>query len=459
MTLIIVAVLLIGYVTMSTEQVNHINRAAVAMFCGVIVWILYMIHGGDFLRLVHPEEYKAFLDGAKSTSDTVREFVSHKVLTSYISEACSVILFLIATSTIVEVMNNNGVFDALTRWMRMRNSKRFLWTLSLLTFFISANVDNLTTVVLMMTIMGQIVKSHYQRVIYACTIMISASLGGSFTVIGDMTSLTLWTRGVITPSAFATGLFLPAFASLCVMNLLTSTMLKGNVEVSSYINRYNGDDSYLASWQKLLMLFVGIAGLWAIPTFHHETKLPPFLGALCVLAMIWVVEGIMNLERNGNVLFVQRHYFRNTEFIGIRIILYYLGIALGVGVLKECGSLDAVANWLNEYIGNVYVYGVLTGLLSSFIDNVPILMTGMNLFPMDMIDGSTSAFIQDGAYWQLLSYCCAIGGSMLFIGSLAGQSVLQVEKIRLSWYCRHMIWRVCLAWAVGLGVFWLTHNI
>lgn len=459
MTLIIVAVLLIGYITMSTEQVNHINRAAVAMFCGVIVWIIYMINGGDFLRLVHPNEYTAFLAGAESTGDTVRRFVADNVLSGYISEACSVILFLIATSTIVEVMNNNGVFDPLSKWLRTKNSKKFLWTISLLTFFISANVDNLTTVVLMMSVMGQIVRSHYQRVIYACTIMIAASLGGSFTVIGDMTSLTLWTRGVITPTAFATGLFLPAFASLCVMNILTSTLLKGNVEVSSYINHYNGDDSYLASWQKVLMLILGIAGLWSIPTFHHVTQLPPFIGALCVLAAIWVVEGIMNLERNGNVLFVQRHYLRNTEFIGMRIILYYLGIALGVGALKECGILDFIAAWLGDNIDNVYVYGIITGLMSSFIDNVPILMTGMNLFQIDTAASSASDFVLNGEYWQLLSYCCAIGGSLLFIGSLSGQAVLQVENIRLSWYCRHMIWRVTLAWAAGLAVFWLTHNL
>lgn len=457
MTFIIVAVLLVGYLMMSTEQVNHINRAAVAMFCGVIVWILYMIHGGDYLRLMHPEEYDAFLGGRLSTPETVKEFVANNIIVKYISEACSVILFLIATNTIVEVMNNNGVFDSLVRWLRMRSSKRFLWVISILTFFISANVDNLTTVVLMISIMGQVVRSHYQRVIYACAIMIAANLGGSFTVIGDMTSLMLWVRGVITPSVFAAGLFLPAFSTLCIFNLLVSSMLVGKVEVSSILSRYDGDDSYLSVWQKILILVIGLAGLWSIPTLHLVTKLPPFLGALCVLALIWVVEGICNLERNGNILFVQRHYLRNTEFIGMRIILYFIGISLGVGVLKECGFLDFIANWLENNVDNVYIYGVLTGLISSVVDNVPFVMIGMNLFPFDMQGGAASEFVLNGAYWQLLSFCCAIGGSLLFVGSLAGQSVLQLERIRIIWYVRHIMWRVFVAWAGGMLVFWLTH--
>ena len=300
MTLIIVAVLVVGFLLMSTEQVHHVNRAAVAMVCGVIVWVIYLLRGGDYVELVHGEEYLAFLKGAVPTGDSLKYFVAEHVITKYIGEACSVILFLIATNTIVEVLHNNGVFDSLIYWLRMRNSRIFLWVISLLTFAISANVDNFTTVVLMMSIITQIVRSHYQRVIYACTIMVAACLGGCFTAIGDMTSVMLWVRGAITPSAYAAGLFLPAFASLCVFNLLIATKLHGRVELFSILSRYNGDDSSLAAWQKVMLLVLGIAGLWFIPSFHAITQLPPFLGALSVLALIWAVEGLCNLERNGN---------------------------------------------------------------------------------------------------------------------------------------------------------------
>lgn len=457
MTLVIVAVLLLGYALMSTEQFTHLNRAAVAMFCGVIVWVLYMLQASDYIQLMHPDEYSSFLAGEASNTDFVKEFVANNVLVRYIAEACQVILFLIATNTTVEVMNNNGVFDSLVIWLRMRNSRRFLWILSILAFLISFNVDNLTTVILMMGIVGRIVRSQSQKIIYACTILVAASLGGACSVIGDMTSVSLWTRGVVTPTEFFKGVFPACITSLVVFNLLISTKLKGRVEVVSMIDRFDGDNSILSSWQKFIMLTLGIVGLWFIPTFHYLTKLPPFLGALCVMSMIWLVEGLFNMKRNLISVFVQRHYFRNTEFIGMRIILYFLGVCLGVGVLSECGALSFVGEWLEANINNVYVYGLATGALSCVIDNVPIVLMGLNMFPLDTAADSTSEFVRDGAYWQMLSYCCSMGGALLFIGTLAGQAVLQVAKMHISWYFKNYFWRVLLAWIAGLIVFSLTH--
>lgn len=457
MTLIIVAVVLFGFILMTTEQAHHINRATIAMVSGVAAWVIYMVNGGQFVQLMHQSDYASFMSSGMSSSDSIKYFISEHVITRYIIEACSVILFLIATNTIVEVLHNNGVFDSLMSWLRMRGSRKFLWTISILTFVISANVDNLTTVVLMMSFVANIVRNHYQRVIYASAIIVSACMGGCFTAIGDMTSVMLWVRGLITPSAYAAGLFLPAIAVLCTFNLLIGSMLHGRVEIYSVLTRYDGNDSSWAAWQKVVLLVLGIAGLWFIPSFHFITKLPPFLGSLSVLALIWAVEGIFNLEKNGNVLLVQRHYFRNAEFISIRIILYFLGITLGVGALAECGALDFVGRWLESNINNVYIYGVAVGLLSSILDNVPLMMSCMNMFPLDTVPESTSEFVQNGIYWQLLSFCCACGGTLLFVGTLAGQAVLEVEKIRFRWYIRNFLWRALAAWTVGLGVFWLTH--
>ena len=454
MTLIIVAVLFSGYLLMSTVQVNHINRAAVAMFCGVIVWILYMLHGDSYLQLMHPGEYSSYLAEHRSVGLSVSGFVAGNVLTRYLSEACSVILFLIATNTILEIMNNNGVFDSLVRWLRMRSSRRFLWILTILTFAISANVDNLTTVVLMMSIMTKIVSSHRQKVIYACAILVAANLGGAFTVIGDMTSLMLWVRGVVTASAFASGLFLPCFAAMCAFNFLLSTMLCGKVEVNSYIHMYRGDDSYLSPWQKSVMLVVGIAGLWSIPTFSALTSFPAYIGVLCVLALIWALEGVFTFRVNGNRLFVQRDYLSNTEFIGIQIILYYLGVSLGIGALVECGALGSACDFLTHNIHNMYIYGGIVGLVSSVVDNVPMVMAGMNMFSLD---AASPDFMQNGIYWQMLSFCSAVGGCLLYVSTLAGHAAVGVEKIRLGWYFRHIVWRVLVAWAVGMVVFWLIH--
>lgn len=446
-SLIIVAILVGGYLLMSIDKINHINRGAVAMFTGVIVWLVYMLRGGDFLSLMHPHEF--------SQGMLIHKFVAENIIMRYVSEACQVILFLIATNTIVEVMNNNGVFDPLTRWLRVRSGKRFLWLLSLLTFAVSANVDNLTTVVLMMTIMCKIVSNHSQKIIYACTILVAANLGGSFTVIGDMTSLMLWVREVVTPSAFAMGIFLPALATLCVFNFSLATMLKGKVETTSTLNSFRGDDSMLTSWQTVTMLVVGIAGLWAIPTFHSLTGFPPFIGALCVLALIWILESLFTYRINGNLLFVKRDHLKNTEFISTQIILYYLGITLGVAALKECGALDFARNWLDQSFHNVYIYGVITAFASSVIDNVPFVMTGLNLFE---VNTQSPDFMVNGNYWMLLPFCSAIGGSMLYVGTLAGHAVIDTVNLRLSWYIRHVFWRMILAGAVGLLVFWLVNS-
>ena len=447
-TLIIVPILLGGYLIMSIDKINHINRGAVAMFTGVIVWIVYMLEGTSFLNLMHP--------GELMDNQPIHNFVANNIIMHYVAEACQVILFLIATNTIVEVMNNNGVFEPLNRWLRMRSGRNFLWALSLLTFVVSANVDNLTTVVLMMTIMCKLVTNHSQKVIYATVILVAANLGGAFTVIGDMTSLMLWVRGVVSPSAFAAGVFPSAFVSLCVFNLLLSMKIKGRVETASAINKFDGNDSPLSTWQTITMLVVGIVGLWSIPTFHSVTGFPPFIGALCVLALIWIIESAFTYRYNGNLLFVRRDHLKNTEFISIQIIIYYLGITLGVAALTECGALDYVKDWLTDHIHNVYAYGAFSGLFCSIIDNVPYVMSGMNMFQLDTT-GASPDFMLNGNYWQMLSYCSAIGGCLLYVGTLAGHAIIDIEKLRLSWYIRHIVWRVFVAWTAGMAVFWIIH--
>lgn len=455
LTIFIAVILVIGYALMATEHHNRISRAAVAMICGVMAWVLYLLWGGTYFEQMHPEEFGKIMDG-ESTASSVKEFIANNVVNGYIFKACEVILFLIATNTIVEVLNNNGVFDPIAQWIRTRNSKKFLWVLTGLTFLISANIDNLTTTVLMLTIMNQIVRSHTQKVVYACTIMMAANLGGAMTVIGDMTTLMLWVSGVVTPSNFFLGLVLPIVSALVVFNLSTSALLHGNVEIHSYIDHYRGDDSTLAPWAKILLLALGIIGIWAIPTFHYVTSLPPFIGALCVLALVWVTEGLLNMERNGMDIVIRRNYVRDSEFISMKTILYFLGVSLGVGALNETGAIEFLSGLIDEHAGNEYIFASALGLLSSVADNVPLMMIGMNAFEL-VTDNPVSAFALDGSYWQLLSLSSAMGGSLLMIGSLTGQQAMASESVRMMWYIRHFSWRVLIAWATAIGVFWLTH--
>ena len=449
-TLIILSVLVVGYLMIATEHVNHISRAAIAMFTGVIAWLLYMLRGGTFLKAVHPDTYYQYLDGTDSSPGLVKRFIADHIIGGYIGEACSVILFLIATNTIVEVMSNNGVFDPIVKYLRMKSAKRFLWIITLTTFIFSANIDNTTTVILMLSLVGQIVRSRSQLMVYACAIMLAANLGGSTTVIGDMTTLMLWVHVSVTPSTFFLGMIIPALATLVVFNLLVGKLLYENVELHSFIHLYDGDDSPLSPAQKYALLIIGIAGLWSIPTFHSQTGMPPFIGALCVLTLIWAIEGLFNMERNGSVRFVQRKHYRNTEFFGMKIVIYYIGITLGIGALKETGAIDGFSTFMTDHFDNVYVFGGVLGLLSSVFDNVPLTMFGMHTI-------GESVPVND-IYWQILSFSCAIGGSALMIGSMAGHSIMQVENIRVSWFFRRFTWRVVVASIAGFLIFWLMHR-
>ncbi|MBQ0142776.1 MAG: sodium:proton antiporter NhaD, partial [Prevotellaceae bacterium] len=285
--LTIAAVLLASYLLMSTDRLNHINRAALAMFTGVAVWVVLLL-GGDN---IHNTQWN-----------------------HYIQKALEVILFLIATNTIIKIMNNNGVFDSLKTLLRTRNSRALLWYLSLLTFVISANVENLTTVVLMMMIMTRIVRSHSQRIVYSCVILVAANLGGSVSVIGGMTSLMMWAHNVITPTDFFAGLIIPALTSLVVFNLLIGKFMIGRVEVSSTLG-IGDDDVYLPGWQKILLLIIGLASIWFVPSFSRLTNLPPFIGALTAMALVLMLDGIYNFKRNGNQLFVNRKFISSNEYV------------------------------------------------------------------------------------------------------------------------------------------------
>lgn len=426
-SLVIVAILVWSYLMISTDRVSHLNRASITMFTGVLVWVVLIVSGMN----IHETN-----------------------LMHYINMAIQVILFLTATNSIISIMNNNGVFDALKVWLRMRNAKGLLWILTLLTFAISANVDNLTTSILMISIMSQVVTNRRQRMIFATGILVAANLGGSFTVIGDISNLFLWTHNVVTPSKFAAGLILPAFSSLVVFNFLLSTTLVGRVEVTSMLNTFS-DEIYVPTWQKASLLVVGLGSIWFVPTFSTMTSLPPFIGALTVLALILMIDGIFNFKRYKNQIFVRKKIFWENEYIGTHLTLYIVGCALGIGALVECGALEFAGHWLMKNVHNVYIYGGVIGVVSGFLDNIPMALSGIHMFHADY--STATDFGVNGIYWQLLSFSSAMGCSFLYLGSLAGHSVGQTQDFHLKWYFKHVTWRVLLAWVVGLGVFYLLH--
>lgn len=468
MTLVILAILLLAYVLVATENVTKVNRAAVAIFAGTVGWVLYICFGMDFVTSEHSGDYSRFLNvGAwnevASTSVTVKQFIARNVFLPYVGRAAEIVLFLLATMTIVEILNNNGCFDFLRQLLRTRNSKKMLWMLSCITFLLSINLDNLTTTVMMLTMMHGIVPSRRQRMVYGGAILVAANCGGAPTVIGNPEGLVLWNMGAVTPTSFSLTLLLPCLAAWLVPTLLMQRMLPERVETEWISMPYRGDDTRLNVWQRLLMLCVGIGGLWFIPTFHNITKLSPFLGALCVLSVLWIVNEIFNRKLMNMDMMTERRTPQVLQYGIIQMILFVMGIMLAVGVVKETGAFDDIAALLGEGESHpgVWIHGVAAGLLSTVLDNFA---TAMNFFSLhdvatvaDPQTAADSIYNTNGIYWPVIAYCVMAGGNILGIGTISGLALMKMEHMHMGWYFRNIGWKTLVGGVAGLVILMLSH--
>ena len=463
MTLIIVILLLLGYVVIGTGHLTRVNKAAIAMFIATVGWVVYICYGTDFVMAHHAQEYLSFLAGDEPSSDAVKFYIYDNIFLYYVGRAASIVMFLLATMSIIEILNNNGCFDFITKWIRTRNSKRLLWTISLATFVISANLDNLTTATMMLVIMRSIVQNRRQRMLIGSSIVIAANCGGCFTVIGDPTSLILWGDGAVTATHFTSFMALPAIIAWVIPTILINRMLPDRLDTQWSPMPYRGDDTNLRPWQRILMLFVGIGGLWFIPTFHNITKLSPFLGALCVLAVLWVVNELMNRKLMNADQMSQRMIPRALQYGARQQILFVMGIMLAMGVVTETGVFADVSAWFDENIHSVWVVGIVSGVLSSIVDTFTIAVSDISLYPvlqasqLELVADAEymSQFARNGAYWKIIAYSTAVGGCLLSVGSVSGLALIKMEHVRLGWYIKNLSLKVLAGWLVGLAVLWL----
>ena len=464
MTLVIVSILIIGYVLISTGWMTNVNRAAVAVFMGTVGWVLYICYGTDFVLAQHPREYSDFLMGVAPNPENVKHFISQNIFLDYVGRGAEIALFLLATMSIVEILNNNGCFDFLTELLYTRSSKKMLWLISIVTFVISANLDNLTTTTMMLVIIHKILANRRQRMLYGSAVIIAANCGGALTVIGDPTGLVLWNIGAVDASDFSMYLALPCLVSMALPVWWLGRQLPERVETQGFAIPYRGDDTNLNRWQRVLMLFLGIGGLWFIPTFHNITKLSPFLGALCVLSLLWVVNEIFNRRLMDVDKMIQRRIPRVLQYGVIQMVLFVLGIMFAVGVVVETGAVSTLAQWIDDNVHNVWILGIVSGFFGSVLDTFATSMSFVSLHPVvDVANLGLWAdsdyvgdFVRNGVYWKIIAYCSAMGGNMLLIGSVSGLALMKMERIRLGWYLRNVGWICFVAWLIGLAIMWGT---
>ena len=453
MILVIVSILLLGYVLIATANFTNVNKAAVAMFMGTVGWVLYISYGTDFVLSQHESDYMEFLAGLTSTSAEAKLYIAQNVFLQYVGRAAEVVLFLLGTMTIVDILDNNGCFDFISELVRTRNSRHLLWAMTAVTFVLSANLDNVTTTVMMLVMMHKLISQRRHRLVYGCAIMLAANCGGALTVIGDPAGLVLWNMGAVTATDFSMSLLFPTVIAVVVPVWMLGRQLPERISLEWNTLPYRGDDTNLNRWQRLLMLFVGVGGLWFIPTFHNITKLSPFLGALCVLALLWVVNEAFNRKLLNADQMIQQRKPRVLQYGSIQLILYVVGIMLALGAVKETGALEQFARWCDQNIHQVYLLGFISGLVSVTLDSFTTAVTFAYMHDVSAAtEGYDASFALNGDYWKLIAYCTAVGGSILSVGSLSGVALMKMENMRMGWFLRHFSWRVLVGWLLGMAV-------
>ncbi len=435
MTYAIVTILIISLFLIATERLTNINKAAVSVFACTVGWVLYVCFGSDFVASQHSAEYLSFLDGVTSNSTAVKMYISQNIFLPYIGHAAEIVLFLLATMNIVNILYNNGCFDFLTIWIRTKNSKLLLWKLTAVAFFMSANLDNTATIVIMLTVTNAILIHTKDRMLYGSMVLTAVSFGGALTVIGNPIGLVLWNKGAITATDYTLSMFLPCLLAWILPTAFMTMKMPETVEVERSSLPYRGDDTMLNVWQRLVMFLVGIGGLWFIPTFHDITKLPPFLGALCVLSLLWIVNELFNRKLFNVERGLRYDIPQIMQYNTIQEILYIIGVILALGVVTETGAMSWLSQQIDIFVGNVWGIGVLTALASTVLDNFASFMTMVSLHdvsPTDMYYGI------GGAYWKMLSFGSTVGGSIFCIGSIAGVVMMQRQGVSLKWYIKHI---------------------
>ncbi|MBR1449199.1 MAG: sodium:proton antiporter NhaD [Prevotella sp.] len=444
LTVWIVAVFVLGYFFIAIESVTKVNKAAIALLMFVATWTLFMIS---------PELYLPEAIGDLKAS-VVSTAIEH-----HLGSTATTLFFLLGAMTIVELVDQNGGFNFVRDVMQTKSKRSLLWRIAFMTFILSAILDNLTTSIVMIMILRKLVAERKDRIIYASLVIIAANSGGAFSPIGDVTTIMLWNKGVITAAGVIMEIFIPSLVSMLIPAYILSLSLKGNLEPVQDSNVLEEADG-LSALQRKAIFFLGVGGLIFVPIFKTITHLPPFVGILLVLGVLWTVTEVFYIrihqesEDTANNTNTQKRVSKMLSRIDMDTILFFLGILMAVGCLETIGVLTQLGTSLNEtFDGNYYLVTGIIGVLSSIVDNVPLVAGCMGMYPVSTIAGDAMAV--DGIFWQLLAYCAGVGGSMLIIGSAAGVVVMGLEKITFGWYLKKISWIAFVGYVAGIGCYYV----
>ena len=434
LTICIVSLFVVGYLCIALESLTRVNKAAIALLMCVGCWTLFMFGPAQY--------YPAIV-----ASDVVHHIA--EVIEHHLGDAAGTLFFLMGAMTIVEIVDSNGGFNFVRDAIKTRSKRKLMWRVAFMTFFLSAILDNLTTSIVMIMVLRKLVQSRGDRMLYAALVIISANSGGAFSPIGDVTTIMLWIKGVITTQGVITEIFIPSLVSMLIPATIISLQLKGKFDKEQ--NLPKAEISQFTKVQRDIIFWLGVGGLVFVPVFKTLTHLPPFMGILLVLGILWTTTEIFHYNTAEDDTMAKRVSDIMTR-IDLSTIMFFLGILMAVAVLQEIGVLTSLGEGLNEaFAGNYYLINGIIGVLSSIVDNVPLVAGCMGMYPV----AAEGAMAVDGIFWQLLAYCAGVGGSMLIIGSAAGVVVMGLEKITFGWYMKKITWIVFVGYLAGILVYWL----
>ena len=341
--------------------------------------------------------------------------------------------------------------------MKTKSKRALLWRIAFLTFILSAILDNLTTSIVMIMILRKLVSDHKDRIIYASLVIIAANSGGAFSPIGDVTTIMLWNKGLITALGVICEILIPSIISMVIPALIMQFMLKGDLAMPASNETAEASVSDFSSAERKMVFVLGVGGLMFVPVFKAITGLPPFVGILLVLGVLWTATELFyrNLHHSTDAEGTQKRVTKLLKRVDMSTILFFLGILMAVSCLAEVGVLQSLGEGLNvAFDGNHYMVTGIIGVLSSIVDNVPLVAGCMGMYPV----APTGDMAVDGVFWQVLAYCAGVGGSMLIIGSAAGVVVMGLEKITFGWYMKHISWIAFVGYIAGIVCYWFIRT-
>ena len=434
---IIIFVFVVGYLLIAFEHPLKIDKAAPALLLGVITWAIYALGSGDYHHVVHELEH-------------------------HLPEIVNILFFLLGAMTIVESFDLHDGFHIITSRIQTRSKRKLLWIICVLTFFLSAVLDNLTTSIVMASLLRKLLDSRQARLVYASMIVISANAGGAWSPIGDVTTTMLWIGGQITSLTVIVQLIIPSLVCMLVPLALLSMQVKGEFK------RKELEVSYKTTRPERIMIFaLGVACLIFVPVFKTITHLPPFMGMFFGVGVMWVVTELMHKKKTLNEK-SQYSVIKALSRVDAASVMFFFGILAGVACLGSIGKLQELATFLDNTVGNMEVVVMVIGVLSAIVDNVPLVAASMQMYELvtpEMIEsGAVTAeqafnYSVNGKFWEFLAYCAGTGGSMLIIGSAAGVAVMGIERIDFIWYLKRFAWLAFVGYIAGAITYLLMYPI